>query len=89
MILQAGTLMAVNMFLAPHSESENLCLLGGYEDGRVALFRFTGSRKAAFEPPEPGIRQEEAEGWELVWDVKGHREARASSFTAKHGESVN
>lgn len=66
--------MAVTLFLSPSPTSE-LCILAGYEDGRVALFRFTGTKAAAFEPPRPGTKQDESEGWELVWDEKGHREA--------------
>lgn len=69
--------MAVKLFLAP-SDAADLCLLGGYEDGRVALYRFTGPQRSAFEPLRPGVMQDEAEGWELAWDVKGHREARTS-----------
>ncbi|KAM0755087.1 WD40 repeat-like protein [Meredithblackwellia eburnea MCA 4105] len=88
--LKTGTLMAVNLFRSPSPGSE-LHLLAGYEDGRVALFRFTGSQEQAFAPPLPGTRQEEAEGWELVWDEKGHREALMSltlSPDRKHAWSV-
>ncbi|KAK4700738.1 ASTRA-associated protein 1, partial [Phenoliferia sp. Uapishka_3] len=84
---KTGTLMALKIFLSP-SESGELCIVSGYEDGRVALFRFTGSAKAAITPPRPGTHQDEAEGWELVWDEKGHREALMSVALSPDKRSV-
>lgn len=60
------------------SSSSRLHIIGGYEDGRVVLFRFNGTNLQATTPPTKAI--EESENWELIWEEKGHREARSSSL---------
>lgn len=80
--------MALVLFLDPPLSSvqsnssstppKKLHLLAGYEDGRVAHFVYEGSESSTFEPPTS--KGEESEGWSLVWDVKGHREARSLLF---------
>ena len=80
--------MALSLFLSPPPTSPpaslgkegTLHLLAGYEDGRVALFHFSGPRSAAFDPPTS--HREEGENWDLAWEEKGHREARASLLLA-------
>lgn len=69
--------MTISLFdPSPDLSDSCLHLLVGYEDGRVAHFRFTGSRDAATSEPTKPI--EEGQNWELLWDEKGHREAGAS-----------
>lgn len=63
--------MAVSLICNPA-----LHALAGYEDGRVVLFKFTGTESQAFNPPTRS--KDEGEGWELLWEEKGHREARSS-----------
>ncbi|KAI5479676.1 WD repeat protein [Pseudohyphozyma bogoriensis] len=72
---KTGTLMSATTFTVPPSTSSasGLHIIAGYEDGRVALFRFRGSREDAFDIPT-GPKGEGQE-WDLVWDEKGHREA--------------
>lgn len=57
------------------SSPQKLHLLAGYEDGRVAHFVYEGSETSAFDPPTS--KRDESEGWSLIWDEKGHREARS------------
>lgn len=68
---KTGTVMAVSLFYSPA-----LSLLVGFEDGRVAYFHFEGTMAEAVDPPTG--RREEGQGWSLVWEEKGHREARSS-----------
>lgn len=62
------------------STPTELHLLAGYEDGRVAHFSFTGSAKDAFDPPT--AKKDESQGWKLLWDDKGHREACKLFFSS-------
>ncbi|KAK4046597.1 Astra associated protein 1 Asa1 [Microbotryomycetes sp. JL201] len=71
---KTGTVMTLKLFVPPQSSSKSpLHLLAGYEDGRVAHFRFVGPAIEATEPPSR--KRDEGQGWELIWDVKCHREA--------------
>lgn len=75
--------MAVSLFDLPSASSSSsiLHLLAAYEDGRVVMFRFTGSTAQALEPPTTA--RQEGQWWELLWEHKGHREA-GSSHTERH-----
>ena len=59
--------------LNPCRDSGRLHLLVGYEDGSIAMFQFTGTTSAAYDPPSRA--RSEGEDWDLVWHEKGHREA--------------
>lgn len=68
--------MAVSLFFssAKAAKPHQLCILAGYEDGRVVMFRYNGSQEAATTPPTARI--EPGQNWTLAWEQKGHREAR-------------
>lgn len=71
-------------------KNETLHILIGYESGQLCLFRFnptwnfheeasttttTTTTTRKFHVPKEGKMVEEGEGWELVWDLKSHRDA--------------
>lgn len=62
-----GTCMALQLY----KRDEQIRLLVGYEDGRLALFA-DGSGV-----PHDQIRSKEGQGWELLWHDKGHKEPSA------------
>lgn len=77
-----GTVMALSIFVSSSSDeegSERLNLITGYEDGSVALFQYEPDDSDPSTYSEiPTKRREEGQGWKLIWDFKGHREAGAS-----------
>lgn len=69
------------MALQLYKQGQQIHLLIGYEDGRLALFTSGSAR------PYDQVRSKEGEDWALIWHSKGHKEPSIFAHPRNWGRS--